>query len=43
MGHATCKVPATLKPAAEASFGQGVFGASFISLEQALVGTFDKL
>lgn len=43
MGHATCEVPATLKPAAEASFGQGVFEASFISLEQALAGTFDKL
>lgn len=39
MGHVKCKVPATLKPAAEASFGQGVPEASFISLEQALAGT----
>lgn len=39
MGHVKCKVPATLKPAAEASFGQGVPEVSVISLEQALAGT----
>ena len=39
MGQVTCKVPATLKPAAEAPVGQGVFEASFSGLEQALVDT----